>query len=61
MRRKEEYGRGKGLIVGDYRMVLAVMFIDLSRFILNGGENGEGTSMMVSTLSQGKSIILFIE
>ncbi|GMT14434.1 hypothetical protein PFISCL1PPCAC_5731, partial [Pristionchus fissidentatus] len=37
--------------LGDYRMALAVMFIDLTRVILNGGESGEGTSMMASTLS----------
>ncbi|GMS84225.1 hypothetical protein PENTCL1PPCAC_6400 [Pristionchus entomophagus] len=41
--------------LSDYRMVLAVMFIDLSRVILNGGENGEGRSMMVSTLSNDGS------
>ncbi|KAF8364379.1 hypothetical protein PRIPAC_91302 [Pristionchus pacificus] len=44
--------------LSDYRMVLAVMFIDLLRFILNGGENGEGTSMVVSTLSQDGSVPL---
>lgn len=60
MSRKEDYGR-EVLIVGDYRMVLAVMFIDLLRFILNGGENGEGTSMVVSTLSQGKLMNILIE